>query len=383
MESAEQVAEKSISQSTRIHAIDFLRGVVMVFMALDHARTFLHEDFQQFNAEDLTQTTPVLFFTRWITHFCAPVFIFLVGTSAFLMEQKMKSKKQVFNFLITRGLILILLELTLFRICWSPPSAFFQPFISLLVIWAIGVSMIALAFLIYLPYRVLLLFGLLVLFFHNTLASVTFPEGSGMATFWAFFYQGGIGTLPGDIGVYFLYSVFQYFGLVALGYCLGYLYTPEFTIQRRKKILLYIGATAVVLFIILRYFNLYGDPRPWETGKNMIFSLMAFLRATKYPVSLLFALMTIGPALIILAFIESVRNGVVRFFVTIGEVPMFYYILHLIFTVIIAGVAGRNKHNLLAVYGYFAFLVLILYFLCRWYGKYKFRHPEKKWLKYI
>jgi uncharacterized membrane protein len=204
-----------------------------------------------------------------------------------------------------------------------------------------------------------------------------------MATFWAFFYQGGIGTLPGGIGAYFLYPVFPYFGLVALGYCLGYLYTPELIIQRRKKILFYIGTAAVVLFIILRYFNLYGDPQPWETGKNMIFSLMAFLRTTKYPISLLFALMTIGPALIILAFIESARNGVIRFFVTIGEVPMFYYILHLIFAVIIAGVAGRNQHSLLTVYGYFSLLVLILYFLCRWYGKYKFRHPEKKWLKYI
>jgi uncharacterized membrane protein len=383
MESVKLAVEKSVSQSTRIHAIDFLRGIVMVFMALDHARTFLHESFPQFNAEDLSQTTPVLFFTRWITHFCAPVFIFLVGTSAYLMQQKVKSRKQVFNFLITRGMILIFLELTLFRVCWSSPSDFFQPFISLLVIWAIGVSMIALAFLIYLPYRVVLLFGLSVLFFHNTLASVAFPEGSGMATFWAFFYSGGIGTLPGDIGVYFLYSVFQYFGLVALGYCLGYLYTPEFTVQRRKKILFYVGMTAIVLFMILRYFNLYGDPRPWETDKNAIYSIMAFLRTTKYPVSLLFALMTLGPSLIVLAFIETVKNAVVRFFVTIGEVPMFYYILHLIFTVIIASIAGRNQYSLLAVYGYFVFLVFILYLLCQWYGKYKFRHPEKKWLRYI
>jgi uncharacterized membrane protein len=278
---------------------------------------------------------------------------------------------------------LILLELTLFRVCWSPPSDFFQPLISLLVIWAIGVSMIVLAFFILLPYRVILLFGLLVLFFHDTLAHVTFAEGSRMATFWAFFYSGGIGTLPGDIGVYFLYPVFQYFGLVALGYCLGYLYTPEFAVQRRRKILLYAGTAAVLLFIILRYFNLYGDPQPWEASRNAIYSFMAFLRTTKYPVSLLFALMTLGPALIILAFIEPIKNRVVSFFVTIGEVPMFYYILHLIFTVLIASAIGRNQHGLFVVYAFFIFLVFVLYLLCRWYGKYKFRHPEKKWLRYL
>jgi uncharacterized membrane protein len=299
------------------------------------------------------------------------------------MLQKVKSKPQVSKFLITRGLILILLELTLFRMCWQPPSDFFQPFISLLVIWAIGVSMIFLAFLIHLPFRAILVFGLAVLFLHNTLASVTFPEGSAMATFWAFLYSGGFGNLPGGIGIFFLYSVLPYFGLVALGFCLGYLYTPAFTMQRRKVILIWLGAGVVLLFIVLRSVNMYGDPRPWEPGKNTLFSIMAFLRTTKYPVSLLYCLMTLGPALLALAFIEPLKNRGVRFFVTIGEVPMFYYILHLVFTVIIAGIIGPNQHSLLAVYGYFVFLVLILYLLCRWYGKYKFEHPEKKWLKYV
>jgi uncharacterized membrane protein len=369
--------------STRIHSIDFLRGVVMVLMAIDHTRTFLHEDFHQFNAEDLAQTTPVLFFTRWITHFCAPVFIFLVGTSAYLMLQKVQSKKQVFSFLVTRGLFLILLELTLFRLCWQSTGAFFNPFISLLVIWAIGVSMIFLALLIYLPFRAILLFGLLVLFLHNTLAGVSFPEGSGMATFWAFFYSGGIGSLPGGIGVFFLYPVLTYFGLVALGYCLGYLYTPDFTRERRRAILIGLGTGALVLFVALRYFNVYGDPRPWEAGKNTLFSIMAFLRTTKYPVSLLYALMTLGPALIALGLIEPVKNRVVKFFVTIGEVPMFYYILHLVFIALISFMAGSNSYDLLAVYGFFVVQVSILYLLCRWYSGYKSEHPEKKWLKYI
>jgi uncharacterized membrane protein len=384
MESAELTVEQKITQQdARINAIDFLRGVVMVLMALDHARTFLHDNFRLFNAEDLTKTTPVLFFTRWVTHFCAPVFIFLVGTSAYLMLQKVKSKTRVSGFLITRGLILILLELTLFRICWQPPSDFFQPFISLLVIWAIGVSMIFLALLIHLPYKAILGFGLAVLFLHNTLASVTFAEGSAMATFWAFLYSGGFGNLPGDVGIFFLYSVLPYFGLVALGFCLGYLYTPAFTMQRRKTTQIWLGAGAIVLFVVLRYINVYGDLRPWETGKNTLFSVMAFLRATKYPVSLLYCLMTLGPALVALAFIEPLKNKVVGFFITIGKVPMFYYILHLIFTVIIARIVGSNQHSLLAVYGYFVFLVFVLYLLCLCYGKYKFQHPEKKWLKYI
>jgi uncharacterized membrane protein len=382
MLTAEIIDRNKVFVSSRVHSIDFLRGMVMVLMALDHVRTFLHEDFYQFNAEDLSQTTPVLFFTRWVTHFCAPVFIFLVGTSASLMLQKTRSKMEVSRFLMSRGLFLIALELTLFRMCWSSPANFFQPFVSLLVIWAIGISMIALAALIHAPYRAVLIIGLVILFFHNTLSPVSFAEGSPMATFWAFFYSGGNGAI-GNVGVFFLYPILPFIGLVALGFCLGYLYTPDVAPERRRRLLLMMGGVAILLFVVLRYFNIYGDPQPWEAGKNSMYSFMAFLRTTKYPVSLLYCLMTLGPALIILAWIEGVRNKVVQFFATIGAVPMFYYILHLVFIAVIAGIAGRNAFGLLAVYGFFFFVVALLYLLCRWYAKYKSQHPDKKWLMYL
>jgi uncharacterized membrane protein len=367
----------------RIQSIDFLRGVIMVIMAIDHSRTFLHSSFNEFNPEDLTKTTPVLFFTRWITHYCAPNFIFLTGVAGYLMLQKIQSKKQMSGYLVSRALILVLLELTLFRFCWAQGHDFFQPFFLLVVIWAIAISMLFLALVIWLPYRVILAVGVLILLLHNTLTSVHFPENTWMFRFWAFFYSGGYVTFPGNVSAIFLYPVLPYFGLISLGYCLGKLFGPSFTPQRRKTILIGLGTGAIILFIVLRYFNIYGDPRPWVPQNNVIFSLMAFLRATKYPVSLLFALMTIGPALLVLAFIEPVRNKVTSFFVTIGSVPMFYYILHLILFVSIGFIGGFNKYNLAIVYVWFAIVVAILFLLCRWYSKYKFSHPEKKWLRYL
>lgn len=354
----------------------------MVLMVLDHARTFLHEDFYRFNAEDLTKTTPVLFFTRWVTHICAPVFIFLVGTSTYLFQQKINSKKKVAVFLLTRGLILLLLELTLFRFCWRPNASFFEPGFSLLVIWAIGISMLFLAVLIWLPYSFILIFGLLVLFGHNMLAGVQFPEGTAMHAFWAFFYAGS-GTEIGGLYVFFLYPVLPYFGLVALGYALGAVFRSEVARVRRRKILTGLGAGAIVLFIILRWLNGYGEPHPWEPQRNTLYSVMAFLRTTKYPVSLDFALMTIGPALLLLAWTENVQNRVSVFFATIGSVPLFFYILHLLFLMILALLIGFNGLPLPGVYGWFAGVVLLLYALCRWYARYKFTHPAIRWLKYV
>ncbi|MBL7864567.1 MAG: DUF1624 domain-containing protein [Cyclobacteriaceae bacterium] len=367
----------------RIQSIDLLRGVVMVLMAIDHSRAFLHEDFNVFNAEDLARTSPILFFTRWVTHFCAPVFIFLVGASAYLMESKMRSKKNLSIFLFSRGAFLILLELTIFRFCWQPQAHFFQPFILLLVIWAIGVSMIYLAGIIHLSNGVILGSGLIILFFHNTLSSIAFPPGGAISVFWTFFYAGGYNQLTENIGVVFLYSVLPYFGLVALGYSFGQLYTSAFDITRRRQFLIGLGVSCILLFIVLRYYNLYGDPSPWSTGKDTIFTLMAFLKATKYPASLQFCLMTLGPAFLLLAFTESTRNSFTYFLITIGKVPMFYYILHLFAFVGIGFVAGFNTMNLGMVYFSFAAVVFVLFVFCDLYSKYKFSHPGKRWLKFI
>lgn len=367
----------------RIQSIDFLRGVVMVLMAIDHARVFLFNS-NGLSPENLSKTTPALFFTRWVTHFCAPVFILLVGVSAFLLGKKMQSKNKLSGFLISRGLILILLELTIFRFCWNRGHGLFSPYIGLLVIWTIGISMLFLAAIIYLPYRVILAFGLAVLLLQNLLLdNISFPEGTAMASFWAFFYKAGEATLFGKLYLEFLYPVLTYFGLVSLGYCLGYVFTSAYSMQQRRKFLVVTGLMCTGAFIILRYFNIYGDPHPWQAGKDTIYSVMAFLRTTKYPVSLLYALMTLGPAILILGLIEPVRNAFTGFFVTIGSVPMFYYLLHLPAFVILGFIVGFNKYDLIVIYLFYAGVVLVLYLLCVWYAKYKFSHREKKWLRYL
>jgi len=366
-----------LTQSNRIQSIDLLRGLVMVLMAIDHSRTFLHIEYPKFNAEDLTQTYPLLFFTRWITHFCAPVFIFLTGTSVYLMLQKRKSKKEISFFLITRGLWLIILELTFFRFCWNPD--FLNPFVELLVIWAIGASMIFMALLIHLSYKTILLFGIIILIFHNLLPNISIDT-----LFWGMLYKGGIYPLIGNVKIFFLYPLIPYFGLIALGYSLGIFYQNDFSKNQRRIILIWMGTSAIILFLLLRFFNIYGDPKPWQSQKDFIYSLMAFLKTTKYPVSLLYALMTLSPALLLLAFIETVKNKVTDFFATIGSVPMFYYMLHLpAFLVITLLSGGLYKYNLLMVYVWFAMVVLILYLLCRKYSEYKFSHPEKWWLSYF
>ena len=349
----------------------------MVLMAIDHSRTFLHIEYPKFNAEDLAQTYPLLFFTRWITHFCAPVFIFLVGTSVYLMLQKGKSKKEISFFLLKRGIWLIILELTLFRLCCNPD--FLNPEIDLLVIWAIGVSMIFMALLIHLSYKAILFFGICVLLFHNLLQNITWDN-----FLWGALYKGGAYPLIGNVKIFFLYPLIPYFGFIALGYSLGKIYQNDFNKNKRRKILIWTGTSAIILFLTLRCFNIYGDPQPWQPQKDFIYSLMAFLKTTKYPVSLLYSFMTLAPALLFLAFIEPVKNKVTDFFATIGSVPMFYYILHLPAFLIVALLSGGlNKYNLLMVYVWFAMVVFILYLLCKRYAKYKFSHPEKTWLSYF
>lgn len=349
----------------------------MVLMAIDHSRTFLHTEYAQFNAENLSKTYPLLFFTRWITHFCAPVFIFLVGTSIYLMQQKGKSKTEISLFLIKRALWLIILELTFFRFCWNPDLS--NPEIDLLVIWAIGASMLFMAFLIHLPYRVILIFGISILLFHNLLANITWTN-----LLWGALYKGGEHQFIGNVTIIFLYPLIPYFGLIALGYSLGKIYQQGFSAYKRRNILITLGTSALILFLILRFFNIYGDPKPWQPQKDFIFSFMAFLKTTKYPVSLLFTFMTLGPTLLFLAFIEPIKNKITSFFSIIGSVPMFYYTLHLPSFALIAFLSGGlNKYNLAMVYCWFAAVVFILSLLCRKYAKYKFSHPEKWWLAYF
>ncbi|HTA82566.1 MAG TPA: heparan-alpha-glucosaminide N-acetyltransferase domain-containing protein [Bacteroidia bacterium] len=398
-----------IEKTSRITSIDLLRGLIMVIMALDHSRDFLHFDAWTHDPLDFRYTTPILFLTRWVTHFCAPNFILLAGLSAYLYGLK-KGGNELTKFLVTRGLWLILLELTLFKFLWT--GTLFTMHFTALVIWAIGVSMVFLAFWRKLPYWFILASGLAIILFHNVadyfepgtmgiLNAVGLEQQSSptsaLGILWAFLHKVTPVTM-GSLHVFVLYPLLPYFGLISLGYCLGKFYVPGYVAEARQRNLILIGTICIALFIVLRLFNTYGDPSPWTPYHNLwsgsanyVFSFLSFINVTKYPCSLLYILIMVGPALLFLAMFETANNAIARFFITIGKVPMFYYILHLIMFNLIALLLQRlnrfdtahNHYHLATVYFAWIFVVAFLYPLCSWYAKYKAAHPEKWWLSYI
>src|SRR6266478_1113174 len=325
----------------RIDSVDLLRGIVMVIMMLDHTRDFIHYGVLLFDPLDLSKTTTTLFLTRWITHFCAPVFVFLAGTGAYLQFARGKSKSELSRFLITRGLWLIILEVTVVRLLVTfsvdPKLLFF-----LQVIWVIGVSMIVLAALIHLPLKVVAGLGLATIALHNLLDRFPAQPWRGPGTpvpgwgakLWmmlhqqAFFPAGS--TFPSPI-VAVLYPLIPWIGVMTVGYAFGVLYQMDK--ERRRKLLLFIGAACVVLFCLIRAWDIYGEPQHWHKQKNLVFTILSFINTTKYPPSLDFLLMTLGPAIVALALFEmggqsnSGRFWIRDFFVTFGRVPLFFYML--------------------------------------------------------
>lgn len=395
--------QQTLSSSKRIASIDLLRGTVMIIMALDHVRDYFHADAFLYDPLDLEKTSAVLFFTRWITHFCAPVFMFLAGTSAFIAGQK-KTKKELSVFLLTRGLWLILLEITLISFEWNFDITFSN--IYFIVIWALGISMIALAGLIHLPYKFILLIGIMLVAGHNLLDN-THVTGNTLPAFgWALLHEQNFFMWQGK-NILVGYPILPWIGVMALGYCMGILYTPAFSAEKRKKWLVIIGGSAIGLFIIIRFTNVYGDFSPWSYRQSALYTLLSFIKATKYPPSLLYILMTLGPAILFLAFSESWNNALSKIVSVYGRVPMFYYILHIffihLFTMIAAGLFTQYSWKLwilkqplwfsedLKGYGfslgivYLVWLTIVigLYPLCNWYDKYKSSHKEKKWLSYL
>lgn len=386
----------------RISSIDLLRGTVMIIMALDHVRDYFHADAFQYDPLDLDKTTPLLFFTRWITHFCAPVFVFLAGTSAFLSGQK-KTKKELSLFLLTRGIWLIILELTVINFGWL--FNWRLPTLPLIVIWALGVSMIALSVFVHLPKRVILGIGILLVAGHNLLDPITVTEPGAMKFLWALLHQPGVHELAGR-NIFVGYPILPWIGLMALGYCFGQLYSFQFDALKRKRLLIMMGVGAILLFIILRFTNVYGDPVPWSQQSSSFSTFLSFLRTTKYPPSLLYLLMTIGPALLFLAFSERPIGKVGRVISVFGRVPLFYYILHIYIIHLVAMIAAEiaftdwstmivsfwvNFEPQLQGYGFDLWLTYViwillvagLYPLCKLYDQYKTNHKEKKWLSYL
>jgi uncharacterized membrane protein len=314
-----------LSMRNRIESIDLLRGIVMIIMALDHVRDYFHNDAFFYSPTDLNKTSGFLFFTRFITHYCAPVFVFLAGISARIYGSK-RSKRQLSFYLLTRGLWLVLAELFIITLGWT-----FNPTYSLFnlqVIWAIGISMIILSALIYIKMPFILLTGILLIAAHNLLDNVHVP-GNGITTFlWSFLHEPGDFAF-GHFNIYVRYPVLPWIGIMAVGYYFGGLYNPEYDAAKRKKTWLYTGAGAIVLFIILRSFNFYGDAAEWSKQKNTLFSILSFLNVTKYPPSFLYSLITLGPAVIFLSMTEKPLNIVTEKAAVFGRVPFFYYVIHL------------------------------------------------------
>jgi len=393
--------QPSLTKS-RIESIDLLRGIVMIIMALDHVRDFFHIGALTDNPLNLETTTPELYFTRWITHFCAPVFVFLTGTSAYLQSAR-KSKKELSLFLIKRGLWLIIAEITIINLIFSFDITFSQ--IALTVIWAIGISMVILGLLIWLPFKVILAIGLFIVLGHNSLDFYEQAEPGPNSVMYNLLHRFGIHPLGGNRILLIMYPFLPWTGLMILGYCLGKVLRSSDEAYR-KKFLIITGLSVIALFVVLRFINVYGNPFPWSEQRTPFYSFLSFINTHKYPPSLFYMCMTIGPALLFIALWGNKQNGFSRIVSVYGRVPFFYYILHFFFIHVFATIVFFIRGNSFAegvgnptafanfvkagegfslgvTYLIWLGIVIMLYPLCKWYDRYKMEHKEKWWLSYL
>lgn len=383
----------------RIAALDIVRGAVMVLMAIDHVRVY--------SGLPPGGPAPGIFFTRWVTHFCAPAFVFLAGTAAFLHGKKLGNRAALSKFLLARGAWLVLLELTVIRFSWTF-NLDFANYLLAGVIWAIGWSMILLASLLWLPLGWIAGIGALLVAGHNLLDAhlpvlMQAASGSRLAWLWQILYFGGPVHL-GEHGppLVVLYVLVPWVGVMALGYAFGAVLRWEAAKRRRACLMIGLGAT--VLFLALRAFNLYGDPRPW--GQSPMPAALSFLNTTKYPASLLFLLMTLGPTIALLSLLEQARGRVAGFLTVFGRVPLFYYLLHIpLIHVLALGVSGLREgavnpwlfanHPMMVppppdgyvwslglLYLVTVIVVGMLFFPCRWFAGVKQR-SRSVWLSYL
>jgi uncharacterized membrane protein len=377
------------SQVARVQSIDILRGIIILIMALDHVRDFVA--ITPFAPEDVTQTTPVWFFTRWITHFCAPTFVFLAGMSAFLYAQRV-TKNQLRKFLVTRGLWLIFIELTVvtFGITFQLNSFILQ------VIWVIGLSMIILALLTYLPRAVMIIFTVVILIGHNLLDAVHIDSA-----WWYLFHEQNWYVPVGPISLTPIYPLIPWPAVMTLGFLMGELFLKEQTKRDNKLIL--IGSLTIIGFVVLRFTNVYGDMHQWSVSdRGMLYTFLDFLNTSKYPPSLLYLAMTLGPSILLLSQLEKWKGKIGDFFLTFGRVPFFFYIIHfyLIHAVglLITGIRYGDWRSLAffdpktwppeyspsitLMFTVWIGVIAIMYFLCRWFVGVKKQRSEW-WLKYL
>jgi len=382
----------------RLASMDIFRGLIMIVMALDHVRDFFHRDAFAYDPLDLDKTSSILYFTRWITHFCAPNFVFLAGIGAFLYGEKM-GLVNLRKFLWTRGLWLVIMEILIISIGWTFDPLYHR--IPFQVIYTIGISMMILGLLSYLKPVYIFTISLIILILHNIYDF--FPingheEKAGF--FWDLilykhpqFYE----YLPGH-NIFMLYSFLSFAGIMALGYCIGPLFSKNYDKDHRKSNLIFIGIGMLSLFVVLRLINLYGDPIPWSMQKTTWFSFLSFIKINKYPPSLDYVLVTVGIGLLLLAWVNEAKGRVANFLSVFGRVPFFYYILHLFLIhslsvvffilhgdkprVLLDHSAPPAGFNLLTVYLVWILVIALLYPVCYWYDSYKKTHSQW-WLKYL
>ena len=387
---------RATSSRPRLESIDVVRGVIMIIMALDHTRDFFGISGQ--NPTDLVTATAALFLTRWVTSFCAPVFFLLTGTGAYLSLRR-KSPGELSRFLLTRGVWLIFLELGLVR-CFAYQFNVDYRVTMLLVLWALGWSMITLSALVRLPAVVVTALGVLMIVGHNLLDSV-----KSASPLWSILHAPGFVVNTPNHVVFAAYPLIPWIGVTAVGYGLGQVYSWDTV--RRRAFLLRLGLALSLACLVVRGVNTYGDPSHWMPQKTAAFTVLSFLNATKYPPSLLFLLMTLGPAMIFLWSVDRGTPRILRPALVIGKVPLFYYVLHFslihLLAVVTCYVRYGSPHwmfespdlahypfsappgwgySLPVVYLVWAFVVVAMYPLCRWFAALKQRRSDE-WLSYL
>ena len=385
---------------SRIASIDFLRGIVMLLMALDHTRDYFHYGAFIFDPLDLSQTNSALFLTRFITHYCAPVFVFLAGTSAFLVGQR-RSRKSLSIWLLKRGIWLVIVEITIIKLAWFFDLDF--SWLALQVIWVLGISMIFLAGFIHIPKKIMIPLALIGMLIHNAFDGLEFSGTPGI--WWSFLHVQSMVTVS-NINIFIAYPAIPWIFVMALGYHFGSLYKPSTEVSYRYKFLTRTGIGMLLLYLILRIPNLYGDMNHWNVQDDFMFTMLSFINVTKYPPSLLYLLITLGPSLLLLAAAERWSGKIYDRIVIVGRVPMFYYIIHIYIihglatlAAVLSGYSASEMifngwgpdpgnlegygYNLLVVYLVWIGIILGMYPICRWYYGYKRKNRDQWWLSYL
>jgi len=406
LETRKSAAPASLAKpGTRLLSIDALRGLVMIIMALDHVRDFFHADAMVFSPTDLTRTTPVLFFTRWITHYCLPVFMFAAGLGVYLYGRD-RTKGELSRFLWTRGLWFIALELTVMRFAYNFNFSW-RFLILLLILWIFGICLLAMAALVYVPMRWLAALSVAVILLHNCLDGIRAQQFGSAAWAWNLLHQPGVIPVAGKMALV-TYTFLPWIAVMGAGFCFGRIFQLE--PEARRRIMLRVGLAMTTIFIALRAWNHYGDPVPWAHQKSALFTVLSFFNCTKYPGSLDFLLMALGPALLVLAWFDRLAFKPANPLVVFGRVPMFYFILHFYLIHALAvlaawirysGSAARFVFNplpsmggprelfpanfgysLWVVYGVWLLVVVLLYPVCRWFASVKATRRDW-WLSYL